>query len=85
MKMAIYYEIYARLTIEPRRNLIEERLKKPLENYIKFEVYHTYYHSLRGYRYKFATLRNYRLQVPRTRLLEVSRTNTETNLLDREK
>lgn len=30
MKMAIYYEIYARLTIEPRRNLIEERLKKTL-------------------------------------------------------
>lgn len=61
------------------------KAKKPLKNYIKFEVYHTYYHSLRGYRYKFATLGNYRLQVPRTRQLEVSRTNTETNLRGREK
>lgn len=63
MKMAIYYEILRNLrsirTASKHRNLIQtsKKVKKLPENYIEIEVYHTYYHSLRGYRYRFATLR----------------------------
>lgn len=58
MKMAIYYEIYARLNRvekQRRRNLVQPRIHprrrlKNLSKIIKIEAYRTYYHSLRGYR-----------------------------------